>query len=68
MMQACADAASAEGFRCLELVATLPGEPLYAALGSTVTARLAIPMGEGLTLPAAHRHKEGTRSNIERPA
>jgi hypothetical protein len=68
MMQACADAASAEGYTRLELVATLPGKPLYVAMGYTVTARLAIPMGEGLTLPAALMHKEGTRCNVERPA
>src|SRR3954471_6940364 len=48
---ACADGALAAGFSGLELMATLPGEPLYAALGFTVQERLAIPIGDGVTLP-----------------
>lgn len=35
----CRSAAAAAGFRSLTLVATLPGEPLYQALGFTVTER-----------------------------
>ena len=56
-MLACEAAARAAGFTRLALVATLPGEPLYAAMGYTVTARIDIPMRDGLTLPAAHMHK-----------
>src|SRR6185369_9263778 len=33
ILRACEGAAAVEGFRRLELVATLPGEPLYAAMG-----------------------------------
>ena len=57
IIQACEDAAKAEGFTRLELVATLPGEPLYAAMGYAVTERMDIPMQDGTTLPAAHMKK-----------
>jgi GNAT superfamily N-acetyltransferase len=57
IMQACEAAATAEGFTRLELVATLPGEPLYAAMGYAVTERIDIPMSDGTTLPAAHMQK-----------
>src|SRR5262249_48777516 len=33
LLDACVEAASAAGFRALELVSTLPGEPLYLACG-----------------------------------
>jgi GNAT superfamily N-acetyltransferase len=48
---ACARAARAAGFRRLELMATLPGEPLYAALGFAPIERVALPLGEGVELP-----------------
>jgi GNAT superfamily N-acetyltransferase len=49
----CERAARAAGFRAFELVATLPGEPLYAALGFTVTERYALDLPEGVSLPVA---------------
>jgi hypothetical protein len=57
VIQACEEAAKAEGFTRLELVATLPGEPLYAAMGYEVTERMNILMSDGITLPAAHMKK-----------
>jgi len=57
IIQACEEAAKAEGFTRLELVATLPGEPLYAAMGYEVTERMDVPMSDGTTLPAAHMKK-----------
>ena len=39
------------------LGATLPGEPLYAAMGYTVTTRFDIVMPDGEALPAAHMVK-----------
>ena len=57
IMQACEEAAKAERFTRLELVATLPGELLYAAMGYAVTERMEIPMSDGITLPAAHMKK-----------
>ncbi len=57
IIQACEDAAIADGFTRMELVATLPGEPLYAAMGYEVTQRMDLPMKDGTTLPAAHMKK-----------
>jgi len=58
IIQACEDAAKADGFTIMELGATLPGEPLYAAMGYEVTDRFEIPMADGTTLPCAHMKKE----------
>ena len=47
----CARAAYAAGFRRFELMATLPGEPLYAALGFAPVERIALTMAPGVELP-----------------
>jgi GNAT superfamily N-acetyltransferase len=47
----CARAAHAAGFRGLELMSTLPGEPLYAALGFSPVERIALPLPGGVELP-----------------
>ena len=54
----CEDAARAEGFRSLELVATVAGEPLYAACGFTVTERVDVPTSTGVAVPCARMRKE----------
>jgi hypothetical protein len=41
----------------MELGATLPGEPLYAAMGYVVTDRFAIALPDGEQLPCAHMGK-----------
>jgi GNAT superfamily N-acetyltransferase len=51
ILDACMSAASAAGFRRAELVATLPGEPLYRAFGFQVVERFEAPMPDGLVLP-----------------
>jgi GNAT superfamily N-acetyltransferase len=51
------DAASAAGFRRMELGATTAGEKLYAALGYQVTERFEIALPNGETLPAASMFK-----------
>jgi N-acetylglutamate synthase-like GNAT family acetyltransferase len=51
LLDACAAAARAAGFRRLELAATLPGVPLYAARGFVERERLEVPMPDGRTLP-----------------
>jgi len=57
IIQLCEAAAQQAGFRRLELGATLPGEPLYAVMGYTVTQRFDIAMPDGDPLPAAHMVK-----------
>ena len=54
----CEDAARADGFRSLELVATVAGEPLYAACGFTVTERIDVPTSTGVFVPCARMRKE----------
>jgi GNAT superfamily N-acetyltransferase len=53
----CEAAACRAGFRRMELAATLPGEPLYAAMDYAVTERFAIAMPEGESLPVARMVK-----------
>ena len=57
IIELCENAARAEGFACMELAATLPGEPLYAALGYEVTKRFDVQMADGETLPVAQMAK-----------
>jgi GNAT superfamily N-acetyltransferase len=47
----CERAASAAGFRRFELMATLPGEPLYRALGFAEVERVVLTLGSGVTVP-----------------
>jgi GNAT superfamily N-acetyltransferase len=51
LYEECARAAYATGFRRFELMATLPGEPLYAALGFSAVERIAVPLAAGVELP-----------------
>ena len=56
--QACEAAALASGFKRLELIATLPGEPLYAASGYEKIEPFEIPLPDGLSLPAFRMAKD----------
>lgn len=51
LLDASMTAASDEGFTALELVATLPGEPLYRAYGFTVIEPIDLPFGPTLRVP-----------------
>lgn len=51
IMVACEGAIEQAGFRSVEIVATLNGEPLYTAFGYAVIERFEIPMTAGLRLP-----------------
>jgi GNAT superfamily N-acetyltransferase len=49
--------ARAAGFRSIEIVATLPGEPLYATFAYTAVERFAIPLPNGATMPVVRMRK-----------
>ena len=66
ILQACEQAASAEGFSRLELVATLPGVPLYTAMGFERIAPADILMRGNLKLPALRMGKPIVRSRDDR--
>jgi len=53
----CEEAAAAENFRNLELVATVAGEPLYSAYGFVVVERIEVPTSTGVTVPCARMAK-----------
>lgn len=57
LIEACEAAAQAAGFTRLEMGATLPGEPLYAAVGYHAVERLAVPLPGGETLPIIRMEK-----------
>jgi GNAT superfamily N-acetyltransferase len=50
IVEACANAARAEGFTTLALMATLPGEPLYRACGFHETGRTMVVTPDGIAL------------------
>ena len=51
ILEACERAARSEGFTTLSLMATLPGEPLYRALGFTVVEPKSAELPDGELLP-----------------
>jgi len=61
VLRLCEEAAAAEGFRDLELVATVAGEPLYSACGFVVVERIEVPTSKGVTVPCARMVKPITR-------
>jgi N-acetylglutamate synthase-like GNAT family acetyltransferase len=54
----CEAAAHARGFRAFELVATLPGEPLYRALGFSSVEDVSIPLSADLVLPCVRMRRQ----------
>jgi GNAT superfamily N-acetyltransferase len=57
LLMACEQAIREAHFRNIDLVATLAGEPLYAAFGYTAVERFEIPLAGGLSLPAVRMTK-----------
>jgi N-acetylglutamate synthase-like GNAT family acetyltransferase len=57
ILEACEEAIAAAGFRRIELVATLAGEPLYASLAYLPIERYELPLPNGLPLPAVRMAK-----------
>lgn len=58
MFETCRAAARDAGFRELILVATLPGVPLYEALGFVAGERFVVPMAGGVELPVVRMTRE----------
>ncbi|HEY3717581.1 MAG TPA: GNAT family N-acetyltransferase [Jatrophihabitantaceae bacterium] len=52
ILEACVDAARAEGFRTLALMATLPGVPLYEAFGFVAVERAVLTLPDGVQVDA----------------
>ncbi|MCM3902313.1 MAG: GNAT family N-acetyltransferase [Pyrinomonadaceae bacterium] len=57
ILKACEEAASESGFKVLELIATLPGEPLYSSQGYERIGPFKIPLPDGFSLPGFHMRK-----------
>jgi len=58
ILTACTDAARAEGFTRLALMATLPGVPLYRAFGFTEVESVDLPMPDGVMLAGIAMERE----------
>lgn len=58
VLSLCEGAAGREGFRSLELAATVAGEPLYLACGFSILERLEVPTSKGVTVPLARMTKQ----------
>jgi GNAT superfamily N-acetyltransferase len=54
----CEQAAAAEGFTRVELMATVAGEPLYAACRYGVIERVDVPTSVGITVPCARMGRD----------
>lgn len=59
LLEHCAKAAAREGFTSLELMATLPGVPLYAALGFVAVEDTAPMLPDGVALRMVRMHRAG---------
>jgi GNAT superfamily N-acetyltransferase len=64
LYDACADAARTRGFTALELVSTLPGEPLYRALGFAPVEELVHEMPDGVGLPVIRMRQALPRGHL----
>jgi len=58
MIDLCEQAAIRNGFKAMELGATLPGEPLYKALGYISVEKLLADMPDGTQLQIVKMHKQ----------
>lgn len=57
LLQHCTDAAAAAGFHTLELAATMPGVPLYAACGFEVIENMELDLPGPVKVPLAKMRK-----------
>jgi GNAT superfamily N-acetyltransferase len=66
LYEECAAAAARAGFTRLELVATMPGVPLYQALGFELGEAYSEALPDGVDLPVVHMYKR--LSTLRAPA
>lgn len=57
LMTHCAAQAAAAGFGMLELVSTMPGEPMYRALGFVEVERFDLLLAHGVRVPVARMRR-----------
>ena len=57
ILDACEKAIREAGFSSIELAATLPGEPFYAAFNYSALERYDVPLTNGLSLPVVRMRK-----------
>lgn len=57
IIEACETAAKNAGFQQLEMAATLPGEPMYLAVGYHAIERFDLPFPNGVALPLVRMGK-----------
>ena len=58
ILERCEKAIQLAGFRCVELVATLTGEPFYRACNYSQGERFEVPLANGLWLPVVRMVKQ----------
>ncbi len=58
LLAACVNEARANGFSSLELVSTLPGEPLYLASGFAITERFDLDLPGNIRVPVSRMRRE----------
>lgn len=58
ILQACENAAKAEGFTCFEMGATLTGAKLFGAQGYVAVENIEVPLKNGESLPVIHMRKK----------
>lgn len=57
LLEHCTSEAQRAGFHALELVSTMPGEPLYLRYGFTPGERIELPLSGGITVPLTRMRK-----------
>jgi GNAT superfamily N-acetyltransferase len=58
LLEHCTRAAARAGFKALELVSTMPGEPLYLRFGFTPLERIELPLSGGVVVALTRMRKE----------
>jgi len=58
LLDHCTRAAASAGFKALELVSTMPGEPLYLRFGFTPLERIELPLSGGVVVALTRMRKE----------